>query len=65
MSDSHIPPKEGRLRKRFGFVRFCKEEDAVNSILLLNGTIIRGNRIKVCMTRYGKGGIGNSASQVS
>ena len=65
VSDLYMLAKQERSSKRNGFVRFWKEEEALNSILLLNSTIIRGSRIRVCMARYGKGGIGKSAKKVS
>ena len=57
VSDSYIPSKVGRLRTRFGFVRFQNEIDAVNSILRLNGAIIRGSRIRVSRATFERGGV--------
>ena len=64
MSDSYIPAKLGRSRRRFGFVRFWKEVDAVKSIRLFNGRIIRGSKIRVCRARFGKDGKGYHEKEV-
>ena len=63
--DSFIPAKLGRLRKRFGFVRFWSETDVVESIRRFNGINVRGFRIKVCKARYGKGELGGNGNVVS
>ena len=60
VSDAYIPAKLGRSRKRFGFVRFWQELDAVRSIRKLNGSTVRGSRIWVSRARFGKGGFGIS-----
>ena len=65
VSDSYIPAKLGSSRKRFGFIRFWKETDAVNSVLRLNGVLIRGCRIRVCRARYGKGSIRSNEKGIS
>ena len=52
VSDSYIPFKRPhRGKSRFGFVRFWRRNDAINSIFLLNKTIIRGKRLFVSMAR--------------
>jgi len=58
VSDSYIPSKLGRRRKRFGFVRFWSEAETENSISRLNGITIRGFRIRVCRARFGKKELG-------
>ena len=58
VSDSYIPAKLGRTRKRFGFIRFVKEIDAKNSVMRFNGRIIRGCRVRVNIARHGKGNMG-------
>ena len=63
VSDSYIPLKQDRSRKRYNFVRFWKEEDAMNNILVLNSTTIRGATIRVCMAKYDKGSIDSNANQ--
>ena len=40
--------------KPVGFVRFKYRKDAMQAIQNLNGLIIRGNKIEVSLTRYGK-----------
>jgi len=63
--DSFIPFKQGKSRKRYGFVRFCKEVDIRNSIRVLNNTMVRGTKISVCFAKYGKGSLGANVEQVS
>ena len=58
VSESFIPLNQGRLRKRYGFVRFWNEVDARNSIRVLNNTMVRGIRIRVSFAKYGKGSRG-------
>ena len=64
VSDSYIPSKLGRSRKRFGFVRFWSEAEAVNSIRWFNGISVRGFRIRVSRARFGKGGLGFNEDEV-
>ncbi|KAH1108246.1 hypothetical protein J1N35_012014 [Gossypium stocksii] len=47
-----IPSKRCRNGKRFGFVRFSNERDALRAIMRLNGFFLLGMRIKVKMARY-------------
>jgi len=65
VSDSYIPSKQGRSRKRFGFIRFWKEIDAVNCVLRLNGIMVRGCRIRVCRARFGRGSMGANEEEAS
>jgi len=55
VNDSYMPSKLGRSRKRFGFVRFWSETEAVNNIRRLNGATVRCSRIRVSRARFGKG----------
>ena len=62
--DSFIPLKQGRSRKRYGFVRFYKEDDARNNIRMFNNTMVRGFKISVWFAKYGKGSLGANVTQV-
>ena len=64
VSDSYIPSKLGRMRKRFGFVRFWSEIDVVNSIRRLNGITVRGFRIRISRARFGKDELGVCGNEV-
>ena len=64
VSDSNIPAKLGRSRKRFGFIRYLKEVDAENSVMRLNRSMIRGCQVRVCRARYGKGNMGFKDEEV-
>jgi len=52
-----------RARKRYGFVRFWNEEHARKSIQVLNNTMVRRARIRVCLAKYGKGSFGSSVKK--
>ena len=50
--DVYIPTRSGRKGEgRYGFVRFRNVEDAIRSILLFHGAIVRGNRLHVMEAR--------------
>ena len=63
VKDSYIPVKRSRSLRRFGFIRFWREEDARNSIRMFNDSTIRGAKIRVCMARFGKDGIATNSQQ--
>ncbi|KAH1122969.1 hypothetical protein J1N35_006129 [Gossypium stocksii] len=50
--DAFIPVKRNKTGKRFGFVRFNKEEDAQRAIGRLDGFVLLGKRIWVKMARF-------------
>ncbi|TYJ22402.1 hypothetical protein E1A91_A08G123800v1, partial [Gossypium mustelinum] len=50
--DAFIPSKRCRNGKRFGFVRFSNERDALRAIVRLNGFFLLGKRIGVKMASY-------------
>ena len=49
--------------KMYGFVRFWIEKDAMNNIRVLNTTMVRGARIRVCLVKYGKGSLDSNVKQ--
>ena len=58
VSDSYVPSKLGRSNKRFRFVRFWKEIDAINCVSRINGIMVRGYRVRVFRAIFGKGSKG-------
>jgi len=64
VSDSFTPFQQGKSRRRYGFVKFWKVEDAMNSIKMFNGSTIRGARLRVCLAKHGLGSIGNNANKI-
>jgi len=54
---THTSRPREKARKRYGLIRFWDEVDAVNNIKLLNSTMIRGSRVRMCRAKYGKGGL--------
>ena len=57
VSDSYIPHRRpGRNAHRFGFVRFRSHTEAIRSISMLNNAVIRRQRIKVSLAKFGKTG---------
>ena len=64
VSDSFIPFQQGKSRRRYGFAKFWKVEDVMNSIKMFNGSTIRGARLRVYLAKYGSGSIGNNANKI-
>jgi len=56
VSDVYILLKKARRRRKFGFVRFWNQGEAIRSVLLLNNSFVRGSKIHVSMAKYEKKG---------